>query len=76
MRPYEYLEKLGVLNENFLGAHSLLFSENEKEILEKRGIKVCHCPFSNCGKSSASHAGIVEKVLQLRLGRMGQLTED
>lgn len=51
MRPYEYLEKSGVLSPRFLGAHSLLLSENEKEIIGKYQVKLCHCPFSNCGKA-------------------------
>ena len=29
MRPYEYLEKMHVLGSNFLGAHSLILSEQE-----------------------------------------------
>ena len=71
MRPYEYLEKLGVLNENFLGAHSLLLSENEKEILEKRGIKVCHCPFSNCGKAAPHTPELLKKGITAALGTDG-----
>ena len=51
MRPYEYLEKMGVLSAKFLGAHSLILSEEEKELLRMRGVNVCHCPFSNCGKA-------------------------
>lgn len=51
IRPYEYLEKMGVLSPRFLGAHSLLLSEEEKEIVKKHGVKICHCPFSNCGKA-------------------------
>lgn len=51
MRPYEYLEKLSVLSEQFLGAHSLLLSESEKELIQTRKVKICHCPFSNCGKA-------------------------
>ena len=71
MRPYEYLEKLGVLNENFLGAHSLLLSENEKEILEKGGIKVCHCPFSNCGKAAPHTPELLKKGITAALGTDG-----
>ena len=52
MRPFEYLDSLGVLNGDFLAAHCLLLSEREKEILAERDAKVCHCPFSNCGKGA------------------------
>ncbi len=50
MRPYEYLEQMGVLSDRFLGAHSLLLSDREKELVRDRGVILCHCPFSNCGK--------------------------
>lgn len=33
MTPYEYLESLGVLKNDFIGAHSLILSEKEKEII-------------------------------------------
>ena len=49
--PYEYLRKLGVLNNNFIGAHSLILSEGEKEIIKKHDIKIVQCPFSQFWKS-------------------------
>ena len=51
MRPYVYLERMGVLSDRFLGAHSLLLSEEERELIGERGVRLCHCPFSNCGKA-------------------------
>lgn len=66
VRPFEYLERLGgVLSERFLGAHCLMLSEVEKNILVERGVKVCHCPFSNCAKAtpetpSLRSRGVVE----------------
>lgn len=51
MRPYEYLEKMGVLSDRFFGAHSLILSEEEKVLVKERGVNICHCPFSNCGKA-------------------------
>lgn len=61
MRPYEYLEKMGVLSSRFLGAHSLILSEEEKELIKERGVKVCHCPFSNCGKAVPDTPELVER---------------
>ena len=43
--------KMHVLGSNFLGAHSLILSEQEKSLVMERGVKTCHCPFSNCGKA-------------------------
>lgn len=70
-RPYEYLESLGVLGENFLGAHSLLISEDEKEILRKRKVKVCHCPFSNCGKAAPQTPELLKQGIVAALGTDG-----
>lgn len=61
MRPYEYLEKMGVLSPKFLGAHSLILSEEEKELVRTHGVKVCHCPFSNCGKAVPETPDLVER---------------
>ena len=51
VRPYVYLERMGVLSDRFLGAHSLLLLEEERELIKERGVRLCHCPFSNCGKA-------------------------
>ncbi len=61
MRSYEFLEKMGVLSDRFLGAHSLILSETEKELIKKRGVKLCHCPFSNCGKAVPDTPDLAER---------------
>lgn len=71
MRPLEYLESLGVLDENFLAAHSILLSENEKEILKKYQVNVCHCPFSNCGKGIPDTPALLQKNVNVGLGTDG-----
>ena len=71
MRPYEYLEKLGILGEHFIGAHSLLLSEDEKQLLAKRGVNVCHCPFSNCGKAAPDTPSLMNKGIPVSLGSDG-----
>lgn len=71
MRPIEYLEQLGVLDERFLAAHSILLSENEKEILQNRDVKVCHCPFSNCGKGIPDTPALLQRKICVGLGTDG-----
>lgn len=71
MRPVEYLERLGVLGEHFISAHSLLLSEEEKEIFARRGVKVCHCPFSNCGKGVPDTNALLNRGICVGLGSDG-----
>lgn len=71
LRPYEYLDSLGILKENFLGAHSLLLSENEKQLLADRKANICHCPFSNCGKAAPDTPSLLAAGLAPALGTDG-----
>lgn len=71
MRPYEYLEKMQVLGSNFLGAHSLILTDREKELVRDRGVKVCHCPFSNCGKAVPDTPQLLEMGIPVGLGTDG-----
>lgn len=71
IRPYEYLEKMNILDSNFLGAHSLLLSQEEKELIKERGVKTCHCPFSNCGKAVPDTPQLLEMGIPVGLGTDG-----
>lgn len=71
MRPFEYLDSMGILDEDFIAAHCLLLSEREKEILAERNVKVCHCPFSNCGKGAPDTPSLREKGICIGLGTDG-----
>lgn len=71
MRPYEYLESLGVLDENFLGAHSILLSENEMNLIQKHDSKVAHSPISNAGKGVTKTPGLMQKGVSIGLGTDG-----
>lgn len=71
MRPYEYLEKMQVLDSNFLGAHSLILSEEEKALIKERGVKLCHCPFSNCGKAVPDTPQLLDMGISIGMGTDG-----
>lgn len=47
MRPVEYLEKIGVLNEKLHAAHCVWITKDEAKKLAKNNAKVLHCPTSN-----------------------------
>ena len=71
MLPYEYMEKMGALGEHFLGAHSLILSEHEKEIIRQYGVKLCHCPFSNCGKAVPETPDLLARGISVGMGTDG-----
>lgn len=71
MRPLEYLDTLGVLNEKFIAAHCIMLSEKEKDILQKYDMNVCHCPFSNCGKDIPDTPSLLQKNICVGLGTDG-----
>lgn len=73
-RPYEYLDSLGVLkglDGNFIGAHSLLLSEQEMDIMEAHGVKAVHCPFSNCGKGAPNTPALLRRGICAAFGTDG-----
>lgn len=70
-RPLEYLEMLDILGEHFVSAHSLLLSPREEQILERRNVKVCHCPFSNCGKGIPNTPSLLARNICVGLGTDG-----
>jgi 8-oxoguanine deaminase len=47
MRPLDYLEDCGWLNERTWLAHGIYFNDADIQKLGKHGVGVCHCPTSN-----------------------------
>ncbi len=70
-RPFEFLESLGVLNSNFLSAHSILLSENEIDIINNYNVKVAHCPISNAGKGIPKTPSLLQKGITVGIGTDG-----
>lgn len=71
LRPYEYLDKLRILGPHVLGAHSLILSEQEKELIKEYEVKVCHCPFSNCGKAVPDTPDLLDRGISVGMGTDG-----
>ena len=71
MRPYEYLASIGVLDQNFLGAHSIMLSENEMDVIKTYNSKVVHCPISNSGKGVPKTPSLLQKGISVGLGTDG-----
>jgi 5-methylthioadenosine/S-adenosylhomocysteine deaminase len=73
MRPVEYLEKIGFLNENCILAHSIWLNEKEIEILAKRKCSVVYNPCSNMKLASGifPYKKLKEAKLNICLGTDG-----
>ena len=70
-RPYEFLDAKGILGPWFLGAHSLLLSVVEKDLMCDRQVRICHCPFSNCGKAVPETPSLLRRQIPVGIGTDG-----
>ncbi len=52
LRPLDYLEDTGWLNDRVWLAHGIHFDESEAKRLGENGVGICHCPSSNMILSS------------------------
>lgn len=71
--PVQYLDLLGVLDENTLTAHAVWMGKNDFEILRDRRVKVSHCPQSNMklGSGIAPIAEMLRNKITVGLGTDG-----
>lgn len=67
LRPLDYLEDVGWLNEKTWLAHSIHFNENEFARLAKAKVGFSHCPSSNMVLSSGVFNGHLAKKLDLKV---------
>lgn len=70
LTPVSYLQKLGLLDEKTLLAHSVWVTEKDIDILAKNKAKVVHCPLSNLklGSGIAPIAKMIEAGIVVALG--------
>lgn len=62
MRPFEYLDEIGLLGEDVTAAHAVHLSSEEIDIVKKRGVKLSHNPASNM--KLASGVSPVDEMLK------------
>lgn len=76
LTPVSYLDKLGILDSNFIAAHAVLVNDDDIEILKKNGVKVSH----NIGANSKGAKGIApilkmkEEGINVGLGTDGPMS--
>lgn len=61
LTPVKYLDKLGILDENFIAAHSILIDDEDIQILKNKGVKISH----NIGANAKGAKGVAP-ILKMR----------
>ncbi len=69
LRPVEWLEKIGFLDERLMAAHCVWVTINEVRTLARHGVSVAHCPVSNMKLASGGVAPVPEMMREgVRVG--------
>ncbi|GIP42672.1 5-methylthioadenosine/S-adenosylhomocysteine deaminase [Paenibacillus sp. J45TS6] len=73
MRNVVYLDHIGLATPRLILAHCVWLSEEEKEIIRLRGVKVTHCPGSNMKLSSgiAEIPDLLNRQIHVGIGADG-----
>ncbi len=77
-RPIEWLDRLGLLDENLQAVHAVWVDAAEIELLKRRRAVVIHCPVSNAvlGNGIAPLTALVRMGVPIRLGTDGAASND
>lgn len=76
LTPVGYLDKLGILDSNFISAHTVLVNDEDIQILKERDVKVSH----NIGANSKGAKGVMpiskmkENNIDIGLGTDGPMS--
>jgi 5-methylthioadenosine/S-adenosylhomocysteine deaminase len=76
LTPIQYLDSLGILDENFISAHTVLVDDKDIEIIKERKVKVSH----NIGANAKGAKGLSpilkmrEKNIDIGLGTDGPMS--
>ncbi|MFB6159193.1 MAG: amidohydrolase family protein [Candidatus Nanohalobium sp.] len=71
--PLEYLDELGLVNNDLIAAHGVWLTDKEKQIMAEKGGTVVHNPAANLklGSGIADIPEIMEKEINVALGTDG-----
>jgi len=79
LRPVEWLNKIGVLHENFVTAHSAWLTLNEVRLMGQAGMSVSLCPVSNMKLATGGVAPVPEFIdngVNVSIGTDGNTTNN
>lgn len=74
LRPAEYMESIGALDENVHAAHSVLLSLNELDLYRRRDVSACHCAFNNYTMGAPRVLEMLQLKIRLGFGTDGAAT--
>jgi len=74
VRPAEYLEQQGCLDEHVHAAHSVLLSPNEVDIYSRRDVSACHCALNNYRIGVPRVVEMMRRGIRLGFGTDGAAT--
>jgi 5-methylthioadenosine/S-adenosylhomocysteine deaminase len=74
LRPAEYMESIGALNEHIHAAHSVLLSMNEIDLYARRRVSACHCAFNNYTMGFPRVIEMLHRGIALGFGSDGAAT--
>ena len=76
LTPIKYLDSLGILDENFISAHTILVNDEDINILKERGVKVSHNIGANAkgAKGVAPILKMIEEGIDIGLGSDGPMS--
>ena len=74
LRPAEYLESIGALNEHVHAAHSVLLSLHELDLYQRRDVSACHCSFNNYTMGAPRVLEMLQRNIKLGFGTDGAAT--
>ncbi|MGB9469260.1 MAG: amidohydrolase family protein [Candidatus Acidiferrum sp.] len=74
MRPAEYLNEIGVLNDRLHCAHSVLLSHKEIDLYAANDVSSCHCAMNNFIIGAPHLFELVRRNVRLGLGTDGAAT--
>lgn len=76
MTPVEYLNSLGVINENFIGAHCIYLTESDLDIMEEKNMGINHNIGANAkgGKGTTPAVEMYKRGMRIGLGTDGAMS--
>jgi 5-methylthioadenosine/S-adenosylhomocysteine deaminase len=74
LRPVEYMESIGALDEHVHAAHSVLLSMREVDLYARRKVSACHCAFNNYTMGFPRVLEMLERGIAIGVGSDGAAT--